>query len=128
MGDRNPPGRRSMGAGPFVGDGPSELEDWDDALAGLGRQLAPMRLTCARQCLQPTHARETAARTSGEGMAAIGRTTNRALAAVTSAENRAREDPFRRAITSIGPGMAVPVNVEPGQGGDSEGMVLLFRP
>ena len=89
---------RHVGKGTFVGYRPDALTQEIDTLTDLGRQLTPLRMMHARQCLEPALAREAAVHATADAMAAIERTIKRAKAAATWAEYEAQDDAFHRAI------------------------------
>ena len=90
---------RHVGKGTFVAEGDPGSAD---QLAGLARQLTPMRMMQARMCLEPALAREAAVHASGEAMTAMRLAMTRAHAASTWAEYEAQDDQFHRSVAEAG--------------------------
>jgi DNA-binding FadR family transcriptional regulator len=88
---------RHVGKGTFVAD-PGTSKSPNSATVALGRQLTPFRMMRARLAIEPAIAREAAINASGETLAQMRRTIDRAKAATTWKEYETQDDLFHRTV------------------------------
>ncbi len=87
---------RHVGKGTFVADGSQQRAN--DTTVELGRQLTPFRMMRARLAIEPAIAREAAVNATGDTLARMHFTLERARAATTWETYEAEDDAFHRTV------------------------------